>query len=406
LTQVDRYAADGLRTLGFATRTLDRYPAETAGWETDLDFVGMIGLSDPVRPEARAAVEEAYQAGVSTVMVTGDHTATAGAVARAVGIRNVDVVHGSVLSEVGLDGAAELTDVVAFARVDPVDKVAIVRAHQANGSLVAMTGDGVNDAPALRNADIGVAMGSGTDVARESSDLVLVDDNYATIVAAIREGRRIFGNLRNVVHYLLSANASEVIYMVVGFLAFGFLGQPLLAVQLLWINLLSDALPALALGLDEPSHDLMKDPPGAGRDILSRNNLALLLGQGVILAAATVTTMLVGHYVLDLVFEVTRTMAFTTLVLAQLVHAINVRSAGDRLSAPQASLIGAILVSLLMQLAVIYLPVGNSVFDTAALGPTEWLWILIPSAASFGLIRLMNRAASRRGGSARTRLRR
>jgi Ca2+-transporting ATPase len=317
-------------------------------------------------------------------MVTGDHVVTADAVAAEVGLREGLVMPGRELRtipEADLD--AHIREYKAFARVDPLDKVKIVRSHQRDGSLVAMTGDGVNDAPALRVADIGIAMGSGTDVAREASALVLADDNYATIVAAIAEGRRIFGNLRNVVHYLLSANTAEVLYMVAGFLAFGFLGEPLLAVQLLWINLLSDALPALALGMDEPTHNVMQDQPGEGRDILSRQNLLLLLGQGIVLAVATGATLYAGYVVLDLDYETARTMAFSTLVLAQLVHAINVRSANAKLSWPRPFLTWSILFSALLQVVVIYLPMGQRVFDTVALGPAEWLWVLGISAAAF-----------------------
>jgi len=384
LEQAEALAAGGLRTLAFAGCWMDTMPADLADHESGLDFIGIVGLSDEVRPEVRDAVRQARQAGVDTVMVTGDHVVTADAVATEVGLRKGLVMPGRELRaipEADLD--VQIREYKAFARVDPLDKVKIVRSHQRDGSLVAMTGDGVNDAPALRVADIGIAMGSGTDVAREASALVLADDNYATIVAAIEEGRRIFGNLRNVVHYLLSANTAEVLFMVAGFLAFGFLGEPLLAVQLLWINLLSDALPALALGMDEPTHDVMQDQPGEGRDILSRQNLLLLLGQGIILAVATGATLYAGYVVLDLEYEAARTMAFSTLVLAQLVHAINVRSANAKLSWPRPFLTWSILFSALLQVAVIYLPMGQRVFDIMPLGPAEWLWVLGISTAAF-----------------------
>jgi len=389
-------AGAGLRTLAFARRSVGALPEDPAREERDLEFVGIVGLSDQVRVEVRDAVAEAARAGVITVMVTGDHRITAAAVAREVGLREGRVMPGPQLGMLDEDElAASVADYSVFARVDPADKVKIVGAWRRHGATVAMTGDGVNDAPALRAADIGVAMGSGTDVAREASTLVLADDNYATIVAAIREGRRIFANLRNVVHYLLSANASEVLYMVTGFLAFGFLGEPLIAVQLLWINLLSDALPALALGMDVPTRDLMEDPPGSGRDILSRNNLTVLLGQAVVLAAAALATMGAGHFVLELDFDATRTMVFSTLVLAQLIHAINVRSAGGNLAAPRPLLTGAILSSAVLQVGVVMLPIGNTVFSTEPLTLAAWLWVGALSALSFLGVRLLNIAVTR-----------
>jgi len=388
LASAEALAARGLRTLAFARRGLEVNPADAADYEEDLEFIGIVGLRDDVRSEVREAVSQAAAAGVTTVMVTGDHIVTADAVAAEVGLGEGRVMPGSELRTVTEDDLdARISEYKAFARVDPLDKVKIVRSHQRQGSLVAMTGDGVNDAPALRVADIGIAMGSGTDVAREAAALVLADDNYATIVNAIEEGRRIFGNLRNVVHYLLSANAAEVLFMVAGFLAFGWLGEPLLAVQLLWINLLSDALPALALGMDEPTHDVMRDRPGQGRDILSRRNLLLLLGQGIVLALATGAALFAGYVILDLGFSAARTMAFSTLVIAQLIHAINVRSAGGRLSWPLPFLTATILISALLQVVIVYLPLGARVFDTVPLGIMEWMWVLVISAGSFACSR-------------------
>lgn len=396
LAEADDLAAQGYRTLAFAVRHLSELPDDPAEAEIGMTYEGVVGLHDEVRPEVADALAKARGAGVRTVMVTGDHVITARSVADTIGLEG-EIMGGD---ELRATGSRTLSDHIGqysgFARVDPIDKVKIVDAWRDRGSIVAMTGDGINDAPALKTADIGVAMGSGTDIARASSDLVLTDDNYATIVAAIDEGRRIFRNLRNVVHYLLSANASEVIYMVVGFIAFGFLGEPLLAVQLLWINLLSDALPALALGIDRPAVDLMNQMPGGGRNILSRRNLAILVGQGTILATASIATLLVGHYVMDLEFTVVRTMVFTTLVVAQLLHAINVRSDDEaRISMPQPALIGAILTSATLQILIIYTSFGHSIFRTASLSVTSLAAVAGFSALSMAGVRLMNRIRHR-----------
>ncbi|MGD2103016.1 MAG: cation-transporting P-type ATPase, partial [Acidimicrobiia bacterium] len=393
--EAERMAGDGLRALALAYRPVDERPDNPIDVESDLIYLGLVGLSDEVRPEVPASVEEAARAGVRTVMVTGDHLTTAHSVASEVGMEG-RAMHGSDLRSISADELKEqIVDYTVFARVDPVDKVKIVDAWRGAGSTVAMTGDGVNDAPALTTADIGVAMGSGTDVSRESSALVLTDDNYATIVSAIAEGRRIFHNLRNVVHYLLSANASEVLYMIVGFVFFGYLGEPLIAVQLLWINLLSDALPALALGMDIPSRDLMTDAPRSGRDILSGRNIAVLMAQGVTLAAASVLVLVGGHHVMQLPYPEVRTMVFTTLVLAQLLHAVNVRASGGGLSWPRAPLLGAIAISTALQLLIVFTSLGNTTFKTVALSVEAMALVLGASLLSMVAVRMVTRIMRR-----------
>jgi Ca2+-transporting ATPase len=346
------------------------------------------------------AIGHAADAGVTTVMVTGDHATTARAVADSVGLGPGRVMNGHELSEITADELTmSIREYRVFARVDPADKVKIIEAWKTSGATVAMTGDGVNDAPALHRADIGVAMGSGTDVARESSAMVLADDNYATIVSAISEGRRLFNNLRNVVHYLLSANASEVLYVLSGFLLFGFLGEPILAVQLLWINLMSDALPAIALGMDPMARDLMKDKPGQGRDVLSGRNLTILLVQGTVLAAAAMAAMLGGSYALDLDQETVRTMVFSTLVFSQLLHALSVRAGSGKMRRPGPLLVASLLSSAVLQLIVVYTDLGNTVFHTVPLSLAALTWVLTTSAASMGLVRLLNLAIGRRADS-------
>jgi Ca2+-transporting ATPase len=389
--EAEQMTRDGLRALAFGYRAVDSRPDNPIDLEDDLVYLGLVGLSDGLRPEVPAAVAGAANAGVRTVMVTGDHLTTARSIATQVGIEG-RVMHGSRLRAISDEElAADIDEYAVFARVDPVDKVKIVRAWRGAGSTVAMTGDGVNDAPALNSADIGVAMGSGTDVSRESAALVLTDDNYATIVSAIAEGRRIFHNLRNVVHYLLSANTSEVLYMVIGFVFFGYLGEPLIAVQLLWINLLSDALPALALGMDLPTRDLMRDAPGSGRDILSPRNIAVLVVQGATLAAASLLVLLGGHYVMELTYPEVRTMVFSSLVLAQLLHAVNVRANDQRVSWPRAPLLGAIGLSFLLQLLIIYTSVGQTIFQIVALSPAALLLVLGASALSMVAVRALTR---------------
>jgi Ca2+-transporting ATPase len=324
-------------------------------------------------------------------MVTGDHATTAQAVADAVGLERGGLMQGHDLSEISAeDLSRSIGEYRVFARVDPADKVKIIEAWRRSGATVAMTGDGVNDAPALHRADIGVAMGSGTDVARESAAMILTDDNYATIVSAIAEGRRLFNNLRNVVHYLLSANASEVLYVLAGFLIFGFLGEPILAVQLLWINLLSDALPAIALGMDASTRDVMRDMPGRGRDILSRRNTALLLVQGTLLAIAALLAMLFGSYVLDLDQDTVRTMAFSTLVFSQLLHALSVRAAGGRMRRPGPLMTFSLLGSAILQFAVVYSALGNQVFHTSPLNLDAMLLVIGISILSMVAIRLLD----------------
>lgn len=392
LDDADLLARRGFRTLGFAMRPLDGRPRDAAAAESEMVYLGVVGLQDEIRPEVAHAIETAARAGIRTVMVTGDHRVTAETVASEIGLDAGEIMGGDDLRNTALaDLSQNISRYDGFARVDPIDKVKIVDAWRDTGAIVAMTGDGVNDAPALNAADVGVAMGSGTDVSRASADLVLTDDNYATIVSAVDEGRRIFRNLRNVVHYLLSANASEVLYMVIGFATFGFLGEPLLAVQLLWINLLSDALPALALGVDRPSRNLMSDPPGAGRNILSKRNIGVLIGQGAILTLGALGTLLVGHYAMDLEFVEVRTMVFSTLVVAQLLHAINVRSDTERrLTMPQPALLGAIAISLALQIVVVYAAFGHTMFQTAPLATTEVLVVVVASALSMLGVRVLN----------------
>jgi calcium-translocating P-type ATPase len=392
---VDHLAGQAFRTLGVAYRFLEHAPDDVAEHlEHGLVFAGVAGIIDPSRPEAGAAVDEAHRAGIRVVMITGDHPRTAGRIADDLGImeRGGRVVTGADLDR--LDEVARrqtAVDASVYARVAPEHKLLIVDALRADGSIVAMTGDGVNDAPALKKADIGIAMGiTGTEVAKEAADMILTDDNFATIVSAVREGRGIFANIRKFLRYLLSSNIGEVLTMLLGVIFAGVIGLdgvpggiavPLLATQILWINLLTDSAPALALGVDPPPDDAMTRPPRGLKDrVIDAQMLTDVLFVGLVMGVATLLTLDAGltggliegqHGITE-----ARTMAFTTLVLAQLFNCFNARS--DRESAfhhlfTNRTLWVAIAVSLLLQIAVVNVPFLNAAFDTSPLAGSEWL---------------------------------
>jgi magnesium-transporting ATPase (P-type) len=393
---VDRLAGLALRTLAVAYRSVpegERPPADESV-ERELTYLGLVGIIDPPRREAREAIAEAGAAGVRTIMITGDHPATAARIACDLGLTRGDAaaLTGAELDE--LDEAAfsrAVREVSVYARVAPAHKLRIVDALQEDGHIVAMTGDGVNDAPALKAADIGVAMGvTGTDVAKEAADMVLADDNYATIVAAVREGRGIFANIRTFLRFLLSSNIGEVLTMFLGVVFAGVIGldetgeavaTPLLATQILWINLLTDSAPALALGVDPPAGDVMRRPPrGAGDSVIDREMWVGIFWVGLVMAAATLLALdlrlpggLVGS---GGDVETARTMAFTTLVVAQLFNCFNARS--DRVSALPRLFVnrwlwGAIVLSLALQVAVVHVGFLNDAFGTTPLSATDWL---------------------------------
>lgn len=370
-------AAEALRVLALAYRTYPERP-ERSDLERELTFVGLVGLSDPPRPEVAGAIAEAQRAGIRTIMITGDHRATAAAIARQLGIMGAKdaSLSGAELDELSDEGLAwTMEGTSVFARVAPEHKLRIVKALQSRGQIVAMTGDGVNDAPALKRADIGAAMGlAGTDVAREAADVVLADDNYATVVTAVREGRTIYENIRKAVQYLLSCNIGELFAILVAVLAG--LGRPLTALQILWTNLVTDSLPALALGMEPAEPGIMSRPPRpAGEGIFARGLGWLILAEGALIGALP----LVGYW-FTLASSGDRaaagTVAFATLSLCQLVHAFNTRSARVSLfrlglfSNPQ--LLWASAVSLALLLAVLLVPPLQSAFDVARLSAGQW----------------------------------
>ena len=393
----EEFASNGNRTLGFAYRDLGASEdVEDEAIENDLVYVGIMAILDPPRTEVPEAVAECRSAGIAVAMVTGDHALTARAIAEEVGLDvSSPVVTGAMLSEMTDD---ELYDVVedthVYARVDPEHKLRIVDALKRRGHIVAMTGDGVNDAPALKKADIGIAMGKvGTDVSREAADMVLADDNFATIVKAVEQGRVVFDNLRKFILFLLSCNVSEVLIIFFATLiaAFGFkgatVGPPLFALQILWINLVTDGLPALALGVDPGDpHVMERRPRSADEAILNRRTIVSFVSQGFFITVAA----LAMFYLVELGVlgqeahaNEARTMLFTTLVLSQLLHAFSFRSLTHTVFSAESFknkyLNMAVVGSLLLQAAVIYLPFAQNVFHTYPLTLVDWGWVLLAS---------------------------
>ncbi|HHU11193.1 MAG TPA: cation-translocating P-type ATPase [Intrasporangiaceae bacterium] len=392
--RIEALSAEGYRTLAVAYRTIDGSgPDPEADLEADLILVGVVGLIDPPREEARAAVADARRAGIRPVMITGDHPMTAKAIAADLGITTAD---GAVLTGPELDAlddaefAAAVAGTNVFARVAPQHKLRIVDALQEQGRVVAMTGDGVNDAPALKSADIGVAMGiTGTEVTKEAATMILGDDNFATIVAAVRQGRVIYDNIAKFLRYLLSSNLGEVTTVLLGVLFASLLGLthpsgvpfvPLLATQILWINLLTDSGPALAMGVDPELDDVMGRPPRARTDQILDLMTWLRIGWvGLVMGVVTLLAMdlyLPGGLI-DGTGDVAtaRTAGFTTLVLAQLVNAFCARS---RLRSAFSGLFvngwlwAATALGLALQVAVVHLPLLQPAFGTAPLTLTQW----------------------------------
>jgi magnesium-transporting ATPase (P-type) len=396
LATVDGLADLAFRTLAVAYRELpdSQPPPEDESAERELVYLGMVGIIDPPRPEASDAIAEAHAAGVRVIMITGDHPRTAARIAGDLGIIEPGsrALTGADIERLDDDQLRQAArDVSVYARVAPEHKLRIVDALQADQNIVAMTGDGVNDAPALKSADIGVAMGiAGTDVTKEAADMILADDNFATIIVAIREGRSILSNIRKFLRFLLSSNIGEVFTMFFGVVLAGVLGLddaggtiavPLLATQILWINLLTDTAPALAMGFEPPPDDVMQRPPRQLTDrIIDGAMWVGIVWVGLVMAIATLAALdlglsggLLGGSG-DIVEA--RTMAFTTLVLAQLFNAFNARS--DRVSAfhhlfTNRLLWGAIALSLVLQVAVVQVPLLNDAFETTPLAAADWM---------------------------------
>ncbi|ASQ89694.1 calcium-translocating P-type ATPase, SERCA-type [Prosthecochloris sp. GSB1] len=386
----DAFASDALRVLGFAWKPVGE-KAEFA--ERDLVFAGLQAMNDPPRPEVVEAVARCRDAGIKVVMITGDQKATAEAIGRELGITGRAMTGSELESENELSSLVE--EVSIFARVSPEQKIRIVEALQENEHVVAMTGDGVNDAPALKQADIGVAMGKGgTDVAREASTMVLTDDNFASIVRAVEEGRAIFENLRKFVYFLLSSNISEVLIIVLAVLAG--LKLPLVAIQILWVNLITDGLPALALGFEPKGRDVMQRPPIAKSAFIVNTPMILRLA----VASLVITGGALGLYLHSLfsagwgwgqpldgdgaAYMHATTMAFTALVVYEMINAFLARSESENIFTlgvlANPWLAGAVAVSLFLHLLVIYSPL-NQAFHSVPLSPVDWALVFGASTA-------------------------
>jgi Ca2+-transporting ATPase len=391
-------AREALRTLAVALRLLPRDAFARERYDEDIEqelvFLGLIGMIDPPRAEAAAAVERAKAAGIRPLMITGDHPATAAVIAAELGFPgDAASATGVEIAKMSDDRlAATVRETSVYARVNPEHKLRIVRALQAQGDIVAMTGDGVNDAPALKTADIGVAMGlGGTDVARQAADIVLADDNFATIVAAVEEGRAIFSNIRKFLRYLLSSNIGEVMTMFFGVLLADAIGLsaagsggfalPLLATHILWINLVTDGAPALALGVDPPDEDVMRmKPRPRAEGVITARMWRSIFFIGVIMTIGTLlqldASLPAGWIEGSGDLRYAQTMAFTTLVFFSLFTVFNARSDERSAFAGMFSnrwLWGAVLLALVLQVAVVYVPFLQQAFSTSALSARDWL---------------------------------
>lgn len=381
----NEFAKKGLRVLAVAVR----YASEIIKSEKDMKFMGLIAMEDSPRPGVKNSVEICRNAGIRTVMITGDNPITAQAIGRRVGI-NSEVVTGMELDNMTEEEFSKAADTInIYARVSPRHKLKIVENLKSKDNVVAMTGDGINDAPALKKADIGCAMGGcGTDVAREASDIVLADDNFNTIVEAIKQGRIIFENIKKSIHFLLSSNIGEIIAIFVAVLM-GF-APPLLPVQLLWVNLVTDSLPAIALGLDT-CEDVMKNK-SKNRSFLNKADGIKIVLEGAMIGMLTLVAFAIGKVIFKDI-KIGRTMAFCVLSISQLIHAFNMRSEKSIINVDLKGnmyLVGALIVGLILQVIVVITPLGN-VFGTMGLQWYQWLVVMGLSLMPIPLVEIEKR---------------
>jgi Ca2+-transporting ATPase len=376
-------AGKALRILGFAYKSMpEGYELSPEEVEKDLVFVGLQAMIDPPREEVREAIERCKSAGIKTVLITGDHKLTALAIAKELGLfkEGDKALSGEELDKLSDDELIEIVeDVDVYARVSPTHKVKILKALKSKGHIVAMTGDGINDAPALKQADIGIAMGiTGTDVAKESSDMVLTDDNFASIVNAVEEGRGIYSNIKQFVQYTLSSNLGEIIVIFLAIL----IGWPLplIAIQILWVNLLTDGLPGLALGLDPLHEEIMKIPPRKRDEkIMCWEVIQNIIIVGLVMGAGT----LMVFYGYSVETMKAKSMAFTTLITFQLFNVLTYRAKNFKLDIRTSkNLVGSVIISLLMQFAVLYTPLSTA-FKTVPLGIMDWVVVILTSCTLY-----------------------
>ena len=393
----EKMAEKALRVLGVAYLDVDIMPKEISAdfLEKGLIFEGLIGMIDPPRKGVKEAVLACRRAGIKTVMITGDHITTAKAIAK-----DLEILRGRELAITGqeLDKISdsklekEIMNYSVFARVTPEHKVRIVKAFQKTGAVVAMTGDGVNDAPALKKSDIGIAMGrKGTDVAKNAADMILNDDNFVTIVDAVKQGRNIFDNIKKAIHFLIATNIGEIVTIFVGLL----LGvkSPLLAVQLLWVNLVTDSLPAIALGLEPPEKDIMNRPPRDSRkSIFADGLMGKIVVEGFMIGMFTILAFFIGNRYYGI--EVARTMAFISLGMLELIHSFNVKSEESIFKVglfENKYLLGAFVLGTVLQLGIVFVPTLAEIFKLTQLNTTQWLITIAISIAPIIIVELQKK---------------
>lgn len=381
-------AGQALRVLAMGTKDIDSIPESitSASVEQDLIFLGMVGMIDPPREEVRDAVAECRSAGIKPVMITGDHKITATAIARSLGIMtDKDIaLTGTDVEKMSDEELRNKADGIAvYARVSPEHKVRIVKAHQANGNIVAMTGDGVNDAPALKLANIGVAMGiTGTDVSKEAADVVLTDDNFATIVSSVSEGRRIYDNIVKAIQFMLSTNLGEILVLFIAVICN--MVAPLLPIHILWINLVTDSLPALALSVDPAEKDVMhRKPIDSRQGIMTKHFSLRILLQGILIALLTLTAYNIG---LKTSVDAARTMTFATLAFSQMSMIFSIRAqhhSALRNIFSNLHLWGAVLIVIVLMLIVLLIPSIQNIFHVVSLNALQWRWVVGLSLSAF-----------------------
>lgn len=393
----NKMANNALRVLAIAYKDVDRLPnkIDSENIEKELTFVGLIGMIDPPREGVKEAVATCRKAGIKTVMITGDHITTAKAIAREIGILRPNdlAITGSELDSINQKTLEkDIMKYSVFARVSPEHKVRIVKAFRSTGAVVAMTGDGVNDAPALKNADIGISMGlNGTDVAKNASDMILTDDNFVTIVEAVKHGRNIFDNIKKAVHFLIATNIGEIVTIFVGLLLG--LKSPLLAIQLLWINLVTDSFPAIALGLEPPEKNIMnKKPRNPKKGIFADGLWNKIIIEGVMIGILTLLAFSIGNKLYGI--KVARTMAFVSLGVLELVHSFNIRSEESIFKAglwDNKYLIGAFILGTLLQIIVVIIPSIANVFELVPLTNLQWIYTISISLLPLVIVEIQKR---------------
>mgnify|MGYP006278683049 CR=1 FL=1 len=382
-----KMASKALRVLGLTYKDISEIPEEvnSDSIENDLIFVGMSGMIDPPREEVKASVMKCKKAGIRPIMITGDYKITAIAIAKELGIleKDSEAIEGREIEKLSEEELSnKVKEYSVYARVSPQHKVDIVKAWQENEKIVSMTGDGVNDAPALKRANIGCAMGiTGTDVSKEAADMILTDDNFSTIVSAVEEGRNIFDNIKKSIHYLLSCNVGEIVALFVSLVLN--LPTPLLPIHILWINLITDSFPALALGVDPPEPDIMDREPRPSNESIFANGLGLSISiKGLIIGAVTIISFNIGR---NVNIETGRTMALLTLALSQFANSLTIRSIDKTIFKmglfTNKYLIGAIALSLTLLLSVVFVPFLRGIFELSLLDGFHWLYVLLLSLA-------------------------